>query len=154
MKYLKPELYEKVCYSENSEYYDKWNEMYQTSLTELEKISSRLPKLFLKEFNKYHFHDNTMLSLSIQRVNYHYVLKMELLDSHDKKIIHNLVFTDVRNFKSNMDLGVSWEDWIYCEILPVDEKRTSLEVEFPDDTVYFEFSRMHYKKTKLSDAKE
>ena len=53
-----------------------------------------------------------------------------------------------------MDLGVSWEDWIYCEILPVDEKRTSLEVEFPDDTVYFEFSRMHYKKTKLSDAKE
>lgn len=147
MKYLKQELYEKAVYGDE---FDKWDEMYQISLAELEKISSRLPKLFLKEFYKYHFHDNLLISLTIERVGYRHALKMELSEYHDERIIHSLEFTDVSNFKSSLELRNMREDWIYCEILPVDEKRTSLEIAFPDDMMYFEFSKMHYKKIKLT----
>jgi len=38
-------------------------------------------------------------------------------------------------------------DWIYCEILPVDEKRMSFEVVLFDDSIlYVEFAKLKYQK--------
>lgn len=77
---------------------------------------------------------------------------MHLLDYYNKNIMHNMVFLNVINFKSNLNFNAPAGnfDWMYCEMLPVDEKRLSLEIAlFDDSMLYFEFSKMRYKKVKL-----
>lgn len=66
MKYLKYELYEKICSADGEQYEEEWNKEYSKFLKKLEQISSRLPKTFLLEFEKYYFHDNILSFISIE----------------------------------------------------------------------------------------
>lgn len=157
MKYLKYDIYEKVCSMNQMErdlYAEEWNVCCEEYSKIFEQIAHRLPKAFLKEFNKYHMHDNIVQSILIKREvlkkGYRYDLHMKLLDYYDKRIMHSLVFKNIKNLKVDFDFVFAGNcDWIYCEILPVDEMRLSLEVFlFSGSMLYFEFSRLHYKKMK------
>jgi len=153
MKYLTYELSDKASSFDGEEYEAEWNEQYKKFLDEFNQLSKRLPKSFLTEFKKKHFHDNIINLLSIEKIKvkrgYEYLLTMNLLDYHDEKLIHNLVFSNVKNFKSDLSFGAFAGscDWLYCEILAVNEKRLYLEVAlFSDSYLYFEFSKLRYKK--------
>ena len=156
MKYLKYELYEKACSPYNvEEDEEEWAVQYRKFMQEFSQISDRLPKLFLKEFGKKHFHDNILNFISIEKIEikkgYKYLLTMNLLDSCDDSITHNLVFSDVKRFKSELDFTffAGSSDWLYCEILPVDERRLSLEVIlFDDSVIYFDFAKLRYRKIR------
>ena len=157
MKYLHRDLSEKVCSIDGELFESEWNEQCEKFLNEFNKLSNRLPKEFLVEFRKKHFHDNTINSILIERVplktKKHYTLKMELQDYYDKNVVHCLTFTDVKDVKSDLSFGVFAGscDWKYCEILAVDKKRLSLEVLlFSESTLYFEFSKLCYEKIKTN----
>lgn len=155
MKYLKYKLYEKVCSVDGEKYEGEWEEQYNKFLNEFNQLSDRLPKLFLTEFKKHHFHDNILNFISIEKIKikkgYKYFLTMNLLDYHDENLVHNLVFSDVKNFSSNLNFGsfAGNCDWLYCEILAIDEKRLSLEVIlFDDSVIYLDFSKLRYRKIR------
>lgn len=152
MKYLKPELCEKACFYD--EYEAEWNERNRLFLEEFQTILSRLPKRFIQEFNKYHFHDNELRKMYIEKKlltrEYKYFLYMDLIDYRDSSVHHLLTFEDIKNLKTDLVLSDGGNsDWIYCEILPVNNKYLSLEVFlFGDSSMYFEFTKLRYKKIK------
>ena len=67
MKYLTDDLAEKVCLPDGKQYEKEWNERIDQVVSELEAISYKLPKRFLKEFSKRHFHDYKIKSFSIEK---------------------------------------------------------------------------------------
>lgn len=152
MKYLNIEVIA------NDPSYDEWDRRYDLWMQEFATIQDKFPKRFLKEFSKNHFHDNIIDSLFIEKIKtkrngYKYHLNMKLLDHDDKRFVHDLIFFDVRNFKSDLlfDGSTGVCDWLYCEILPVGEKRFSFEIELfgNNSSIYFDFSKMRYKKIKV-----
>jgi len=156
MKYLKYDLYEKVCSPNGKKYEKEWEKQYSKFLKEFYKLSDRLPESFLIEFEKHHFHDNIINSISLEKINlkkeYRYSLTINLLDYHDKNIIHNMVFSDINNFDSSLNFSSPTGncDWLYCEILALDKKRLSLEVIlFDDSVIYLDFTKLYYKKDNV-----
>ena len=138
----------------------EWDRRYDQWMEEFATIREKFPKRFLKEFDKYHFHDNIINSLTIEKMKppksgckYH--LNIKLLDYEDRRYIHDMDFYDVLNFRSDLNfegiVGVC--DWLYSEILPVGKNRFSWEVRlFGDDHfIYFDFAKMRYKKIRVSE---
>ena len=154
MKYLTDELSHKVCLPGGEIYEPEWNRQIQKMLDELEKISSRLPKRFLKEFKKKHFHDNIISNIGIEMADMSgkYNVIMRVIDHIDPNVEYILIFHKVENLKSELKLGDygGAVDWLYCEILLINQKRLSFEVALPDSFLYFEFSKLQYKKLRNS----
>jgi len=83
-----------------------------------------LPKRFLKEFSKRHFHDYKIKSFSIEKrqlkSRFVYDLILILTDPLNSLKEHTLIFKNVKNIKSQFDIGeypINL-DWLYSEILP------------------------------------
>lgn len=155
MKYLLPEVYEKAVFPDFEEDLRRWLESCENYCDDLLRNKNRFPKVFLREYEKKYFHDNVFESLKIHRkelkTRYAYDIEMCLLEYADNNIRHQLLFKNVEHVKMDLNLiSAGNADWIYGEFLPVDEKRLSLEVFlFGDSSLYFDFSRLHYKKEKL-----
>ena len=151
MKYLNNDIYQKACFPGGKENEEKWHELYNQYLQEFNKTSSRLPKTFLKEFEKQHMHDYIVKNILIIRKElkskFHYDLTL-CLTRYNHINDHLLKFTNVKKLKGSLFTNYtnSFYDWIHSEILAVDEKRMSIEILFnKEDKLYFEFSRLHYK---------
>lgn len=135
----------------------EWDRRYEQWMEEFASIQDKFPKRFLKEFGKYHFHDNIINSLSIEKIKTkrngcRYHLNMKLLDFEDERYIHDMDFFDVQEFKSNLTFDgiVGVCDWIYSEILPAGKNRFSWEIALFGDgrSLYFDFAKMRYKKIR------
>lgn len=154
MRYLDFSLYEKLCCTHpEKDDEDKWNRAYKKYSEHFHSISNRFPKSFLKEFQKYQFHDNIIDSITIAKkplkTKCQYDICIRLIDYHKKEVIHQLRFTNVRNMKTNMLFeGCAGSfDWLYSEFLEVNENRLSFEVIlFEDSSLYLEFAQLYYKK--------
>ena len=121
----------------------------------MESIIPRLPKSFVAEYEKRNFHDHIIdfFALKHRALNRgeKYDFELQLMDYTDNRIHHYLTFVDVTVLKCDMDFTAfaGYHDWYYSEILPVDDKRFSLEVRlFDESSLYIEFNRLRYKKKK------
>ena len=152
MKYLRYELSDQTLGPNGELYKEEWERQCNLYHKEFESISSRLPKLFLDEYRKKEFHDfkieSLYLTMRCLKSGYKYDLEIKFLDYCDEKIHHYLYLIDVNSLKGNFDFMMAGNfDWIYAEILSVDDHRLSLEVRlFDDSNLYLEFSKLRYRK--------
>lgn len=154
MKYLNNDLYDKVCSIDGECYEQEWNNCVKAYIKELELNANRLPKRFLKEYYKSHMHDYEVVQISFDRVElksrYKYNVSIKLLHNY-RKIEHILICKDVKYFKSDMDnADFRSYDLLYSEILVVNEKLMSFEVELSENSSFkLIFSKLAYRKNKL-----
>lgn len=151
MKYLDKNIYEKACYSGDELYNEKWQNCLASYYKVFEENRYRLPVEFLKEYEKSDFHDNILHCFSIHRRalknNTVFDIEMHILDYENREKKHILLFKEVDNIRFDSNTAVDCE-WLYAEILPIDGKRMSLEIKFVSSDLYFEFSKLRYKKAQ------
>lgn len=142
--------------AEYDKYERKWNEQYKKYQKEFSNITTKLPKNFLKEYNKHDFHDNLVKSIYLTCNNttkrIEYSLCIELIDYYDDQILHKLSLIKPVNVKMNMSIASypNYSSWLYCEILPAGDKQLSIEIAFCNNSVlYAQFSKLRYRKEKL-----
>jgi hypothetical protein len=162
VKYLHYELYNKASVANEEEaepFQRKFEEQYKKYLEEYNLLKEQLPKRFLKEFAKKNFHDNIITSFDVSmkrpRTKSEYTAVMKMTDYGNRNIQHILMFYNVRKIQSTLEFdSISGAcDWLYCEILPIDNKMMSLEVLlFHDSTLYLEFRHLKYKKLLIKDS--
>ncbi len=127
MKYLKNELYDKVCSKDGECYEQEWNDCIKLYIQELKLNANRLPKKFLEEYYQTHLHDYEVLQISFDRLKlksrYKYNVSIKLLHNY-RKMEHVLIFKDVKEFCINMDNNRCSYDMLYNEFLVVDDELT------------------------------
>lgn len=158
MKFLHYELYKKLCSPNGECFQDEWNHQYALYLEEFEKVKAFLPKSFLREFCKNNFHDNVINSIFLEKQqlkkNVRYNLYISLSDYYDQSIEHELIFDNIDNFETSLKFNsfAGCCDWLYCEILKIDNNHLSFEVIlFDDSIIHFVFTKIHYRKRKVID---
>jgi len=149
MKYLSFEIcQDPECSMDWRNLYDAWFKEY----TEL--VVPRMPKRFVKAFEEEHFHDNSIDKIHLEEGHigrkYVHNMKMVLTDGYKPRVIHYLTLEDISHYKAYMDFQLPGGcDWLYCEWLPVGDKRMSLEVGLSDGySFYVEFSKLKYRQEK------
>ena len=153
MKYLKYDLYEKASAPGGKIYEAQWNDQLTQYYAEFNSFAYRLPKRFVKEMNEHDMHDCTVKNILIERKKWKkYDVEIHLTDYSDDNIEHMIKLINVNVFKSDLDFRMSGiSDWIYCELLAIDDKRMSLEVIlFDESSIYCEFSKLQYKKFQVN----
>lgn len=152
MKFLLEDLYFLTTDPNLDQFDDLWNVQVTKYLQAFKALYPRLPKRFVQNYLKTHFHDFVILSCCIKRVlrgsSFRYDLIMDLQEYANENV-HQLHFQNVSMLKSNLCFQVFCGtcDWIFAEFLPVDDQKMSLEVVlFSDSKLYFEFTKLKYKK--------
>lgn len=158
MKYLHYDLYQQYVASENMLISEKWIRQYNLWLEEFNNLQNRLPKRFFSEYKKTEFHDFVLSFFELQKEENKsgkskHKLIMQLEDCQATDYYHQLFFYDVGQVQANLSFSAFAGscDWLYAEILPVNDQYLSFEIILFDSSIlYFDFKKMEYKKVRMN----
>ena len=153
MKFLKYQLYEKVC-SPNKEERDKynpiWNKQWKCYEREFNTIKRLLPKSFLTEYQKHYLHDYILKSILIEKKKlksgnkYDVVINLE--DYYDEQVEHILKFIDISCLKTDFLILKQETSMLYNEFIKTGDRLSFEAILFDECMFYCEFSKLIYKR--------
>jgi hypothetical protein len=127
-----------------------WSKQLSDWYEEFGRIKYKLPKRFVKEFEKRAFHDYNMFNFSFSpSVNSRYKKDFSMFIKHpvEKSETHIVKLNGVEKLLLDGEFTYGFaQDWLYCEILTIKKNKFSIEIQFSNATLYAEFSKMSYKK--------
>lgn len=123
---------------------------------EFERIKSKFSSVFVNEYVKKGFHDHKIVDFQIRKTEHKTKRNISItivLEDYFKEWVHHVITLNYVNlFKASFDFGIyeNTVDWAYDEILLLNGKKLSLEVDLYDhSTLYVEFEKLKYQKINL-----
>lgn len=150
VKYIRSDLYGLIPLNEEKD--RLWEKSYNDWLTEFQHIRKKLPKEFNHEFDVRHFHDYILNDIRLERLRrkkkYIYNIALVFQRPERNKSDHYMTLTlhNVSKFNTSLDLNACFIEWLYCEILLLNSKTWSLEIEFSEGGLLCEFEKLEYKE--------
>lgn len=143
MKYFKPEL----CGDLSAEADLIWRENSIKYWNGFALYQHRLPIRFMETYRKHAFHDYQLEAIRFHRepskLKYHIELVLSYDDWH-----YTMQYLGVNSFTIEGNL-VDAREYLYGEILSVDDKFLSHEILFCSCTTYIEFRSLKFWRTRL-----
>ena len=151
MKYLYSELWNADPNDKEAE--TNWEKQSNLAWDDYKTVVHRLPRNFVKVYEYDGFHDYIIKSFTVEmntlkrRPKYNGVLRLANYDGTMEILI---ILCHVFSVKTDFAFEKGWEpEWLYSEILPVDDRLISLEIYATSGTIYVEFEKLIFKKTAI-----